>query len=431
VLTSEIALILLLLVANGVFSMAEMAVVSSRKARLQQMANEGDDRAREALDLANDPNVFLATIQIGITLIGLLIGAVGEATIASRLAAILERIPALQRYSGTISFFLVVFFLTYLSLIIGELAPKRLALHNAERIAIVMARPMRLLSRIAYPGVRLLSASTDLVLRLFRVQPAEGLPVTEEEIQVLLEQGTEAGIFDAGEQDMVEGVFRLGDRRVAGLMSPWTEIVWLDVNAPPEEIQRAITESGFSRFPVCDGSLDNVLGIVQAKDMLVRCLGGQPMDLRASLQEPLFVPESMPASKLLELFKTSAPTHMALVIDEYGSLAGLVTMNDILEEIVGDVESAEPEAVQRQDGSWLLDGMLLVDEFKELFGISKLPNEGDYQTLGGFVMMQMGRVPAAGEWFDWDRYRIEVVDMDGNRVDKVLVRVMPPSDTLD
>lgn len=430
-LTSEIALILLLLVANGIFSTAEMAVVSSRKAKLQQMANEGDANAREALDLANDPNMFLATIQIGITLIGLLTGAVGGATIAGRLAVLLGRIPALQRYSEAISFFLVVFSLTYLSLIIGELAPKRLALHNAERIAAGMAKPMRVLSRIAYPGVRLLGASTDLLLRLFRVRPSEESPVTEEEIQVLLEQGTEAGVFDAGEQDMVEGVFRLGDRRVAGLMRPWTEIVWLDVNTSPEEIRRAITESGFSRFPVCDGSLDHVLGIVQAKDLLIRCLEDQPLDLRTSLQEPLFVPESMPASKLLELFKTSAPTHMALVIDEYGSLAGLVTMNDILEEIVGDIEPDEPEAVQRQDGSWLLDGMLPVDDFKELFGISKLPGEGDYQTLGGFVMMQMGRVPAAGEWFEWDRYRIEVVDMDGNRVDKVLVRVMPPSDTLD
>ncbi len=429
-LTSEIALILLLLVANGIFSMAEMAVVSSRKSRLQQMANEGDAKAREALDLANDPNVFLATIQIGITLIGLLTGAVGGATIAGRLAVILDPIPALQPYSETISFFLVVLSLTYLSLIIGELAPKRLALHNAERIASVMAGPMHLLSRIAYPGVRLLSISTDLLLRLFRVRPSDESPVTEEEIQVLLEQGTEAGVFDAGEQDMVEGVFRLGDRRVAGLMTPWTEIIWLDVSASPEDVHRAITESGFSRFPVCDGSLDNVLGIAQAGDLLVRCLEGKPLDLRESLHEPLFVPESMTASKLLELFKTS-PTHMALVIDEYGSLAGLVTMNDILEEIVGDVEPAEPEAVQRQDGSWLLDGMLPVDDFKELFGISKLPGEGDYQTLGGFVMMQMGRVPAPGEWFDWDRYRIEVVDMDGNRVDKVLVRVMPPSDTLD
>jgi len=417
-------LILVLLIANGVFSMSEMAIVSSRKTKLQQMANEGDKKAGVALDLANEPGHFLSTIQVGITLIAMLTGAFGGATISEHLAAQLRTIPIIAPYSEVLSLALVVIGLTYLSLIIGELAPKRLALHNPERIASIVAGPMRFLSLLTFPIVRLLSFSTDLVLRVLGVKPPSESPVTEEEIQVLLQEGTEAGVFEEAEQDMVEGVFRLGERRVSALMRPWTEIVWLDVNDSAEEIRRTMTDSSYSRFPVCDGGLDHVLGVVQAKELLVRSLAGQPLDLKAALKKPLFVPESMPASKLLELFKGSG-THLALVIDEYGGLAGLVTINDIVEEIVGDIELGEPEAVQRQDGSWLLDGMLLVDDFKELFNISKLSDEGEYQTLGGFVMMQMGRIPSAGDRFEWDRFRFEVMDMDGNRVDKVLVQVKP------
>ncbi len=420
----EVLLILVLLIANGVFSMSEMAIVSSRKTKLQQMANEGDKKAGVALDLANEPGHFLSTIQVGITLIAMLTGAFGGATISEHLAAQLRTIPIIAPYSEVLSLALVVIGLTYLSLIIGELAPKRLALHNPERIASIVAGPMRFLSLLTFPIVRLLSFSTDLVLRVLGVKPPSESPVTEEEIQVLLQEGTEAGVFEEAEQDMVEGVFRLGERRVSALMRPWTEIVWLDVNDSAEEIRRTMTDSSYSRFPVCDGGLDHVLGVVQAKELLVRSLAGQPLDLKAALKKPLFVPESMPASKLLELFKGSG-THLALVIDEYGGLAGLVTINDIVEEIVGDIELGEPEAVQRQDGSWLLDGMLLVDDFKELFNISKLSDEGEYQTLGGFVMMQMGRIPSAGDRFEWDRFRFEVMDMDGNRVDKVLVQVKP------
>jgi putative hemolysin len=420
----EVLFMLLLLLANGVFAMSEMAVVSSRKTKLQQLANEGNKRASAALELANNPNDFLSTIQIGITLIGTLIGALGGATIAERLALWLRTIPALVRYSDAISLAVVVLAITYLSLILGELAPKRLALYNPERIASAMTGPMRFLSRAAFPAVRLLSFSTDAVIKLFGIKPPAESSVSEEELQVLLQEGTDAGVFEESEQDMVQGVFRLGERRVSALMTPWTEIVWLDINDSPEDIRMALTESHYSRFPVCEGSLDQVRGIVQAKDLLAHVLAGESLDLKGALQKAQFVPESTPAAKALEMFKRTH-TPFALVINEYGGIAGLVTMTDIVEEILGDMEPGDPEAVQRQDGSWLLDGMMLIEDLKEHFQIGKLPEEGEYQTLGGFVMMQMGRVPTAGDHFDWDHFRFEVMDMDGNRVDKVLVQVLP------
>jgi len=422
----EAVVIFLLILTNGIFAMSEIAVVSARKTRLQQWAEAGDTRARTALELANAPNQFLATIQIGITLIGILAGAFGGATLATELAAVLDDISWLAPYSQPLSLTFVVLVITYLSLIVGELVPKRLALNNPERIAAAIARPMRALSRLAYPAVHLLGLSTEFVLRALGIRPSMEPPVTEEEIRTLIEQGTQAGMFEEAEQEMVERVFRLGDRRVSAVMTPRTEIVWLDRGASVEEIRHTITTSVHSRFLVADGSLDNVLGIVHAKDLLVHCLGAQAVDLTAALQQPLYVPESMRALRVLELFKQSG-THIALVIDEYGGIQGLVTPSDILEAIVGDLpvagEQFEPLAVQREDGSWLLDGMLSVDEFKELFDLGHLPGEdqGVYQTLAGFIIMQLGRIPVTSDHFEWEGLRIEVVDMDGNRVDKVLV----------
>jgi len=289
------------------------------------------------------------------------------------------------------------------------------------------------LSRVAYPAVHLLGLSTELLLRALGMRPSTEPLVTEEEIRALIEQGTQAGMFEEAEQEMVERVFRLGDRRVSAVMTPRTEIVWLDREASALEIRRTITESAHSRFLVADGSLDNVLGVVHAKDLLAHILGEQVVNLEATLQQPLYVPESMRALKVLELFKQSG-THIALVIDEYGGIQGLVTPNDILEAIVGDLpeagEQVEPLAVQREDGSWLLDGMLPVDEFKDLFDLGELPGEdqGIYQTLAGFVVMQLGRIPAATDYFVWEGLKIEVMDMDGNRVDKVLVT--PTGDTI-
>ena len=426
VAVTQITIVLLLIIANGLFAMSEMAIVSARKARLRQRAEEGDHKARAALELAETPNRFLSTAQIGITLIGILAGALGGATLAEELGAYLSRIPPLKPYGEAIGLVIVVLATTYLSLVIGELVPKRLALNNPERIAAAIAAPMRALSVIAHPAVRLLSLSTELVLRILGIRPSAEPPVTEEEIKLLLEQGTEAGVFQEVEQDMVESVLLLDERRAAGLMTPRPEIVWLDVEDSLEEVRRKMIASPYSRFPVCQGSLDNVLGEVEARDLLARSLCGEAFDLKSLLQKPLYVPETMPALKVLEAFKKSG-TQMALVIDEYGSIQGLVTLKDILEAIVGDIPSAEelaePQAVQREDGSWLLDGMLPVEELKEILGIGELPGEeqGLYQTTAGFVMTQLGRIPAAAEHFEWGGLRFEVMDMDGNRVDKVLV----------
>jgi len=425
--------VVLLIFVNGIFAMSEIAVVSARKTRLRQWAEEGNAKARAALELANNPNQFLATIQIGITLVGILAGAFGGATIAKELSVILNDISWLAPYSHPLSLALVVVVIAYLSLIVGELVPKRLALNNPERLAMAIAAPMQVLSRVAYPAVHLLGLSTELLLRALGMKPSTEPLVTEEEIRALIEQGTQAGMFEEAEQEMVERVFRLGDRRVSAVMTPRTEIVWLDREASALEIRRTITESAHSRFLVADGSLDNVLGVVHAKDLLAHILGEQVVNLDATLQQPLYVPESMRALKVLELFKQSG-THIALVIDEYGGIQGLVTPSDILEAIVGDLpeagEQVEPLAVQRPDGSWLLDGMLPVDEFKDLFDLGELPGEdqGIYQTLAGFVIMQLGRIPAAADYFVWEGLKIEVVDMDGNRVDKVLVT--PTGDTI-
>ncbi len=425
-ITFEILFILLLLIANGVFAMSEIAVVAARKARLQQLAEAGNDRARTALQLANEPERFLPTIQIGITLVGILAGAFGGATIAEQLGARLNTIPQIAPYGEAVALGVVVLAITYLSLIIGELVPKRLALNSPERIASLVAKPMHALSRAASPAVHLLSASTSAVLKLLRVRPTTEPLVTEEEIKLLIGQGTQAGIFEKTEQEMLERVFRLGDRRISQLMTPRLDIVWLDTGDSLENIQRKIKEHRFSRFPVCNGSLDNVLGVVKARDMLARSLLGQSLDLKACMKPPLFVPESRMVFRVLEMFKTSH-SHIALVINEHGSLEGLVTINDVLQAIVGDIplagEKAETLAVQREDGSWLLDGVLPVEDFKEIFPVGELPGEGrgNYQTLAGFVMSCLGRIPSTADHFEWGGLRFEVVDMDGKRVDKVLV----------
>ncbi|MBD2103814.1 hemolysin family protein [Leptolyngbya sp. FACHB-261] len=424
--TFEILLVFLLILANGIFSMSEMAVISARKARLQQWASEGDGKAQAALDLANAPNNFLSTVQIGITLVGILAGAFGGATIAEPLAAIFSRVPLLAPYSQALGLGIVVAVITYLSLVVGELVPKRLALNNPERIASTVATPMGQLSKIAAPVVHLLGMSTDLVMRMLGIRASTEPPITEEEIQVLIEQGTQAGMFEQAEQDMVERVFRLGDQQVSALMTPRRQVVWLDLDDSLEENRHKMLNSIHSRFPVCQGSLDNVLGIIQVKDLFARSTFDEPLDLTTSLRQPLVVPESTQGLKVLESFKQTG-MHTALAVDEYGGVQGLVTLYDILEAIVGDVpsvgEHTEPQAVQREDGSWLLDGLLTVDEFKDLFDLEELPGEerGSYQTLGGFVLMYLGHIPSSSEHFEWGGLRFEVVDMDGNRVDKVLV----------
>ena len=331
---------------------------------------------------------------------------------------------SLAPYSEAIGVGIVVLTITYFSLVIGELVPKRLGLNNAERVAARLAPFMRTLSRLASPLVRLLSLSTDLALRLLRVRPEQETPVSEEEIKLLLQQGTRAGAFELAEQEMVEHVFRLGDATVKALMTHRPDVVWLDLDDPAEEARRVVATGGHSRFPVARGDLDHVLGMVYAKDLLADSLNGRPFDLEANLRPALYLPESITVLEAVEQLRMNH-TDAALVIDEYGGFEGLLTVEDILEAIVGDIQApgelVEPEAVQREDGSWLLDGMLPIDEVKDLLGIDALPHEGSqYQTLGGLVMLCLGRIPSAGDHFHCCGWRFEVVDMDRLRVDKVL-----------
>lgn len=338
----------------------------------------------------------------------------------------------LAPYSEALALTIVVLATTYLSLVIGELVPKRLALNAPERVAASLAPPMHVLLLLAGPLVKLLSFSTDRVLRLLGVRPSEEPPVTEEEITTMIAEGTQVGVFEAAEQDMIKRVFRLNDMRVSMLMTPRMEIVCLDTADTLDEIRRKILESGFSRYPVCEGSPDQVLGIVHAKDLLAEQLAGRPINLKASLRSPLFVPESMPVINVLEEFRKPG-AHMAVVIDEYGGLSGLFTINNILSAIVGDIPQAgkptDPMVVQRENGSWLIGGMLTVVEFKDMFKLTAMPEEesGSYQTLAGFVMMSLGKIPAPADHFEWNSLRFEVVDMDGNKIDKVLVAPLDPS----
>jgi len=423
-ITSGLITIGILLILNAVLAMAEVAFISARKARLQNELNKGDKRASIALQLVEDPNQFLSVIQIGITSIDLLTGALTGATLGLWINAQVDKIPVLEPYSQIIGILVGVLPITYLSLVLGELVPKRLAMRDPEGISSSIARTMLFLTKLFSPLVRFLSFSTESVLRILGVKVSEEPPVTEEEIQLLIDQGTEAGIFEEAEHDMVEGVFSLGDQRVYSLMTPRTDIIWLDIDDATEDIREKIAENDFSRFPVRQGTLDVILGIVKARDLLVPSLKGEKINLKEMLRPAFYVPETMLASHALEILKEKG-TDMLLVIDEFGGLQGLLTINDILEEIVGEMEQDEPQATQRQDGSWLLDGMLEVDEFKEIFDFQALPHEDEYETLSGFVMMSLGRVPQETDHFEWNSLNFEVIDMDGRRVDKVLVTTLP------
>jgi putative hemolysin len=422
----EILFILILILINGFFAMSEIALVSARKVRLEQRAEAGDKGAASALEMTRSSSRLLSAVQVGITLVGVLTGALGGATLANRLTVVLKQVTWLAPYASGVSITIVVLLTTYFSLVIGELIPKRLALNNPEKIASRVAGFMRFISKAMAPIVHLLSASTDLGIKLLGVTPSKEPPITEDEIKVLIEQGTQVGVFGEAEQDMVESVFRLNDRSVNALMTPRTEIEWLDANDAPDLILKQVIASTHSRFPVAQNSLDNVVGILSAKDLLEKQIAGVPYDLLSLIQKPLFVPENTPAMRLLEMAR-EAGVHEGLVIDEYGGLLGMVTLFDVLEAIVGDIpsydEASEPEIIRREDGSYLLDGLLPIDELKELLGVDVLPEEEKvgFQTVGGFIMSQVKAIPTAGQHFHWQNFRFEIVDMDYRRVDKVLV----------
>ncbi len=426
----EILAILLLILANGAFALAEFAIAAVRKARLRQQVEEGNKKAKIALDLAEEPTQFLSTVQVGLTLITTLAGAFSGVTLAEELAAWLNTIEFVAPHGRAVALTLVVVVISFLFVILGELVPKRIALSNPERFAMATAPVMLALSKAAGPVVRFLSWSTETVLYAFRIRRQEEPPVTEEEIKQMIEEGTEAGAFEEAEQEMIEGVFGLGDRRAVELMRPRMDIVWLDIQDTEEAIWATIAKNTYSRFPVGDGSLDQVLGYVHVKDLLGLHIEGRPPDIRSCMRTLLAVPESMWALRVLEMFKQSR-THIALVVNEHGAAEGLITMHDILEALVGEMpapgEKQAARATQREDGSWLVDGSTPVFEFKELLDIRELPGEEDgrYTTLGGFVNTQLGRMPAAGDHFEAGTKRYEVVDMDRNRVDKVLVSDLP------
>jgi magnesium and cobalt exporter, CNNM family len=422
----EIIVIALLILGNGVFAMSEMAVISARKSRLQDWVERGHSRARAALELGQAPNQLLASVQFGITLIGILTGIFAGRGAAQWMAESVRDLPYIGLYREEVGLALVVFIITYFSLVVGELVPKRLAMRHPEAIATWVAVPLGVFTRLSAPMVHLLSVSTDLVCRLFGHIPSQEPPVTEEDIKNLVQQGAKAGIFQEEAEEMVQAVLHLGDKTARSLMTPRSLIAWLDLESGMDQIRAKIGASGRSRFPVAAGSLDKVTGIVQAKDLLALTLANKPIDLNALMLEPLFVPRTISALEVLETFKKTNK-HIALVVDEYGGIEGLLTHHDILEAIAGDIpigeKPADPKAVRRHDGSWLLDGMLSVEEFKEIFHVDTLPGEkrDAYQTLGGFVFTQMGRVPAVAESFEWRGFIFEIVDMDGKRIDKVLV----------
>lgn len=420
----EISVIVFLMFLNGLFALSELALVSARKTRLEQLAKEGDARARIALELAKSPDAFLSTVQIGITFIGILAGAFGGATIAKPIARYIADFPVLAPHGETISVAIVVVFVTYLSLVIGELVPKRVALNNPETFARLVAPTINRLSRLAHPLVVLLSGSTNMILRIFPFKTSAGAAVTEEEIKLLIDKGMKAGTFQEFEHDTIERVFRLADRRVAVLMTPRSDIIWLDLNENEEKTKHKIAQHKFSAYPVAQDRLNDVVGVIRGKELLSLAMEEKPFDLKEICRKPLFITETTPAVKALELFKKS-DMHIAFVVDEYGTLQGLVTFGDILRSVFEDIEDTvegEKEIVKREDGSLLVSGSLPLDEFLDYLEIGMSEEEqAGINTVSGFVMAKLGSVPSEGQHFVWEGLRCEVVDMDGRRVDKIMV----------
>ncbi len=420
----ELALLLALIVLNGVFAMSEIALVTARKARLRRLADGGDGSAAIALALADEPTRLLSTVQIGITSIGVLNGIVGEALIAAPLAGWLQGfgVGAQAAHFGATA--IVVLVITYASIVVGELVPKRVGQLHPETVARLVARPMRVLAAASRPFVLLLSASTDLLVRLLGLSGEPQPEVTAEEIHEMLEQGSAAGVIERSEHAMVRNVFRLDERRIGSLMVPKSEIVYLDRQAPLAHSLDTVAASAHSRFPVCDGGLDNVVGILHTRQLLAQALAGERPSLDVELQPPLYVPETLTGMELLDNFRSSS-TATALVVDEYGQLQGLVTLHDLLEAIAGEMpggQDGESWAIPREDGSWLLDGLLPVPELKDTLAITAVPDEarGHYNSLAGMLMLLLGRVPATGDTATWEGWRFEVIDTDDRRVDKVL-----------
>ncbi len=426
----DIALLIALILLNGVFAMSEIALVTARKSRLQRMADEGDRSAAIAMRLGEEPTQFLSTVQIGITAIGILNGIVGESALAGPLSKLIQGLGIDPQISAVGSTVFVVVVITYASIVVGELVPKRIAQFNAEGIARLMAKPIALLAKLSRPFVNLLSISTDGLLRLIGKSELSSANLTEEDIHAVLMEGSQTGVIEKHEHEMVRNVFRLDDRPIVSLMTPRSEMVCFDLDQPFGESLAQLIGSDHSRFPVCRGGMNEVLGVITAKRLLrLQLKGDLPAGIGEHLLPVVYVPESMTGMKLLEQFRVSG-VQMVFVVDEYGEVLGLVTLQDLLEALAGEFKSRDPEdvwAVHRKDGSYLLDGLIPIPEFKDLLGLKAVPEEekGLYYTLSGMMMWLIGRVPRTGDVTEWDGWRFEVVDMDGNRIDRVLASRMP------
>jgi putative hemolysin len=420
----EILILIGLIVLNGVFAMSEIALVTARKARLMKLAADGDNAAAVALKLGEDPTKFMSTIQIGITSIGILNGIVGEAVLAGPLSQWLQALGVAENAANVGATAAVVIVVTYVSIVVGELVPKRIGQISPEPIARLVARPMQALALITRPFVLLLSVSTHALLRLLGVKQSSQASVTEEEIHAMLEEGSEAGVIEQHQHEMVRNVFRLDDRQLGSLMIPRSDIVCIDIRHSSEENLQILIESEHTRFPVCDGSLDKLLGVIHAKQALACVAKGEAPDFSANLQPCVYVPETLTGMELLEEFRAN-DMQMAFVIDEYGDIEGIVTLQNVLEAVTGEFTPRNAEdawAVQREDGSWLLDGAIPIPEMKDRLELKNVPEEdkGRYHTISGMIMLLLGRVPGTGNHVDWEGWRFEVVDMDGKRIDKVL-----------
>jgi len=422
----ELGVVLALTVANGIFAMSEMAVVSARRARLQKMVDEGSLGAQAALKLSLSPGTFLSTVQIGITLIGIVAGAFGGVRMSALLSVWLATFPTLAPYAENMAFALVIALITYLSLVIGELVPKRLSLMGAERIASWVAKPMGWVTMLAYPVVKLLDYSTDAIFWALRIRSSAESPVSEDEIKIIVSQATEDGVLEKGEHDIVHNVLNFTDQTANNLMTHRSNMAWLDVQDSFDAMIDKVVAKGHSFYPVCRGSMDDVVGLVSVKLLMSMRHDAEKADVMSKLIEPLYVPGAMRALKLLECFKQSRK-HVALVVDEFGIVKGIVTLIDLMESLVGELPDSpmieDLPMVKRSDGSWLIDGLVMLDRVKAKFQIKDLPGEGtgQFETLGGFVMMNVGRIPVAGDIVKVKGLKFEVVDMDGNRVDKVLL----------
>jgi putative hemolysin len=430
---TSLLILLVLILLNGVFAMSEIAIVSSRRARLLQMAESGSAGARRAIALAAEPTRFLSSVQVGITSIGILNGAIGEDSIADPIRTLLLQTTWFAPYAQSLSLAIMVVLLTYFSLILGELVPKRLALTHPEAIAAIISRPMDVLATVGRPIVRILTWSTDGFLRLFGVRPSTDPQVTADEIRVLLQQGTEEGVFEPSEHLMMTNVLNLDERRVGAVLTPRSDIIYLDIEDGLDANAEKLRSQPHAALPLCEGGLEHVLGFVRSKKVLERMLSTGALDFRAVAEPALFVPEAATLMNLLEQFKrTNMP--IALVVDEFGDVEGLVSLTDVISSIVGDLPGdteEEPMIVQREDGSWLMDGGVDLDTVLRTLNANDLLSDEDrqhYHTLGGLAMLALSRVPRTGDTFQRGAFRFEIVDMDGNRVDRVLVTPLPPAE---